>query len=159
MEGEARLENLRAAARGIDVGLLGAAQIRGVDPPVRVQRLGMPEGQGHPRRQRRLEPDHAHQVLAEVEQPAGQAEILDGPRIGHRGEFLYAADGRPVAGNQARGGAAPDLRGQPPRVVESGRVPAGRLEPGVPVLAHDQVGLQQRAIRHPPACVCYNRCA
>ena len=70
VEGEGRLPDLDAAALA-DVGIdrRGAAEVRGIQGAVRVEHLGVPQGDLRAGGGRDLQPHHADHVLSQIEGP------------------------------------------------------------------------------------------
>jgi hypothetical protein len=142
VDGELRLEDLDLrTAGGVDVGRLRAAQVVDVQLTVR-EDLGV--AQDDPLSRRRTvngQPDATDQVLSKVDdEPAGS------PRAnGDRREV--AGDAYRVVGfGHQRTGVGVKHRDRAEAAVRTtGRVPAGHVQPGVDVLAHEQVGDPDRA--------------
>src|SRR5687767_9978737 len=150
VEREARLERLLALALEDEgVGLAGRSQVLGVDGAVRVQGLGVAQGDLRSCLALHLEthpPDH---VPAQVEDVTAALWLGDGLRFQLFGDpdalvrlsdevgVLYLLYFHPV----------------PSRVVESGLGPAGHLLSGVVGLAHEEVGEEDRACRATPRAI------
>ncbi len=130
-----------AALERVGVGGLRGAQVRRVDRAVRLQHLGVPDTDRRTRRAAYREPHPAHHVLAQVEDEGAFGFLLDR----HRPQVRHLAHARPDLRDERHDPQRLDLGRLPAPVVEARLGPAGRLQPGVVVLAHQQVLRHDRA--------------
>ena len=150
VEGEARLEDLAAAAAQ-DVGLLRPRrpQVRQVQGAVRLQHLGEPQPHGRAALALDRQTDPADHVLTEVEHVHAGLLLGDGDRA----QVLRDADRLGALGDECRvvERARPD--GRPVAVVVVRVGPAVELVACVVVLAVQQVGVPDRPGPRAPAVV------
>ncbi len=149
MEGEPRLPGFFGATfENVLISAFGTAEVRGIDGAIGIEHLDKLKGDRSASGAFDLQSGPADHVLPEVENEVARLGLGNRARL-----QLHHLTHRSVGGRDKVDGHLLGLGRLPFRVVEAGGGPAGELLAGVVGLAHEHVGLKERAVGSFPGAV------